>query len=71
MKRNYLDQGDCHDEILEKLNISGFDLILHDVDKFIRPRFYELVILVALKAIAQRNDLSLREQLHIWRPFDV
>ena len=71
MKRNYLDQGDCHDEILEKLNLSGFDLIIHDVDKFIRPRFYELVILVAIKAIAQNNDLSLREQLHTWRPFDV
>ena len=71
MKRNYLDQEDCHDEILEKLNLSGFDLIIHDVDKFIRPRFYELVILVTIKAIAQNNDLSLREQLHIWRPFDV
>ena len=71
MKRNYLDLGDCHDEILEKLNLSGFDLILHDVDKFIRPRFYELVILVAVSKIAQKNDFSLREQLHIWRPFDV
>ena len=71
MKRNYLGQEDCHDEILEKLNLSGFDLIIHDVDKFIRARFYELVILVAIKAIAQNNDLSLREQLHIWRPFDV
>jgi len=71
MKKDALNQNDRHEEILEKLNLPGLDQILHDTDKFIRPRFYELVILVAIKAIAEKNDFSLREQLHIWRPFDV
>tara|TARA_Y100001968_G_scaffold314816_1_gene340652 strand:- start:379 stop:594 length:216 start_codon:yes stop_codon:yes gene_type:complete len=71
MKNNSFEHKDRHDEILGKLNLSGFDLILHDVDKFIRPKFYELVILVAIGEIAQKNGFSVREQLHIWRPFDV
>ena len=71
MKKDDLNQNDRHEEILEKLNIPEFDLILYEADEFIRPRFYELVILFAVSKIAQKNDFSLREQLHIWRPFDV
>ena len=71
MKKDDLNQNDRHEEILEKLNLQGFDLILNDTDELIRPRFYELVILLAVSKIAQKNDFSLREQLHIWRPFDV
>ena len=71
MKKDDLNQNDRHEEILEKLNLQGFDLILNDTDELIRPRFYELVILVAVSKIAQKSDFSLREQLHIWRPFDV
>ena len=71
MKKDDLNQNDHYEEILEKLNLPGFDLILYDTDELIRPRFYELVILFAVRKIAQKNDFSLREQLHIWRPFDV
>ena len=31
----------------------------------------ELAILLAVKKVARLRGLTLKEQLHIWRPFDV
>ena len=58
-------------ETLNSLALSSFAEVLRDVDGFFRPVFIELVLVVAIQQVAQERGLTLREQLHIWRPFDV
>ena len=58
-------------ETLNSLALSNFAEVLRDVDGFFRPVFIELVLVVAIHQVAQERGLTLREQLHIWRPFDV
>ena len=41
------------------------------VDKTYEPLLKELAILLAVKKVARLRGLTLKEQLHIWRPFDV
>ena len=45
--------------------------VLIDLDKSIKPAWDLLLLIYACKKVAETNDLALREQLHIWRPFDV
>ena len=65
------DQQESNYELLNSLTLYGFAEVLRDVDVFLRPVFIELVLLVAIQQVAQERGLTLREQLHIWRPFDV
>ena len=65
------DQQESEFELLNSLALSGFAEVLLDVDGLLRPIFVELVLLVAIKQIAQERKMTLREQLHIWRPIDV
>ena len=58
-------------ETLNSLALSSFTEVLRDVDGVFRPVFIELVLVVAIQQVAQERGLTLREQLHIWRPFDV
>ena len=58
-------------ETLNSLALSSFSEVLRDVDGVFRPVFIELVLLVAIHEVAKERGLTLREQLHIWRPFDV
>ena len=41
------------------------------VDQALKPAFRELALLFACNQIAKSRQLSIREQLHLWRPFDV
>ena len=41
------------------------------VDQVLKPAFQELALLFACNQIAKSHQLSIREQLHLWRPFDV
>ena len=45
--------------------------VLIDIDQSIKPAWDLLLLIYACKKIAKTNDLTLREQLHIWRPMDV
>jgi len=45
--------------------------VLLDIDQKIKPAWDLLLLLYACKKIAKSNDLTLRQQLHTWRPFDV
>ena len=65
------DQQESDYELLNSLTLPGFAEVLRDVDYCLRPIFIELVLLVAIKEVAKERGLTLREQLHIWRPFDV
>ena len=49
----------------------GFCEILTDIDNALEPTWTQLVVLCACIEIAKQNDLTLKEQLHVWRPFDV
>jgi len=65
------DQQESDLKLLNTIALSGFSEVVRDVDYCIRPIFIELVLLVAIQQVAQERGLSLRELLHIWRPFDV
>ncbi len=65
------DQQESDLKLLNTIALSGFAEVVRDVDYCIRPIFIELVLLVAIQQVAQERGLTLREQLHIWRPFDV
>ena len=45
--------------------------VLLDIDQRIKPTWKFLVLLSACQKIAKANDLTLKQQLHTWRPFDV
>ena len=45
--------------------------VLLNIDQKIKPAWDLLLLLHACKKIAISNDLTLRQQLHTWRPFDV
>ena len=65
------DQQESDFKLLNSIALSGFAEVIWDVDYCLRPFFIELVLLVAIQQVAQERGLTLREQLHIWRPFDV
>ena len=65
------DQQESDYELLNSLTLPGLAEFLRDVDYCLRPIFIELVLLVAIQEVAKERSLTLREQLHIWRPFDV
>ncbi len=58
-------------ETLNSLALSSFTEVIRDVDYCLRPVFIELVLVVAIQQVAQERGLTLREQLHIWRPMNV
>ena len=41
------------------------------IDKVLLPAFQELALLFACNQIAESRQLTIREQLHLWRPMDV
>ena len=65
------DQQESDFKLLNSIALSGFAEVIWDVDYCLRPFFIELVLFVAIQEVAKERDLTLREQLHIWRPFDV
>ena len=70
-KKALKDPQESNHELLNTLAQNGFAEVLLDIDGLLRPIFVELVLLVAIKQVAQERKMTLREQLHIWRPFDV
>ena len=65
------DQKQSDFKLLNSIALSGFAEVIWDVDYCLRPFFIELVLLVAIQEVAKERGLTPREQLHIWRPFDV
>ena len=51
--------------------LPGFGEVLKNTDAILHPVWRDLALIVAIKIIAEKNDLTLKEQLSIWRPFDV
>ena len=41
------------------------------LDQVLSPEWQDLALLMACREIAKMNRLTLEEQLHCWRPFDV
>ena len=70
-KKALKDPQESNHELLNTLAQNVFAEVLLDIDGLLRPILVELVLLVAIKQIAQERKMTLREQLHIWRPFDV
>ena len=57
------------DDSLTVQNILEFaDCLLDDWRPYI---LNELTILLAVKKVARQRGLNLKEQIHIWRPFEV
>ena len=65
------DQQESDYELLNSLALPGFAEVIRDIDYCFRPFCTEHVLFVAIQHVAQERGLTLREQLHIWRPFDV
>ena len=70
-KKALEDQQESNREQFNSLGLSGFAEVLLTVDGLLKPLFIEIVLLVAIQQVAQKRNLTLREQLHTWRPFDV
>ena len=51
--------------------LPGFGEVLKDTDAILHPVWRDLVLIIAIKIIDKENDLNFKEQLHVWRPFDV
>jgi len=64
-------QQDSNNELYNSLGLSGFGEVLLTVDGLLKPLLIEIVLLVAIQQVAQKRNPPLREQLHIWRSFDV
>ena len=65
------DQQESDYELLNSVTLPSFAEVIRDIDYCLRPVFVELVLLVAIQEVAKERGLTLREQFHIWRPFDV
>ena len=64
-------QKESNHELFNSLGLSSFAEVPLTVDGLLKPHFIEIVLLMAIQQVAQKRNLTLREQLHIWRPFDV
>ena len=53
------------------MELPTYGEVLKQTDKILQPVWTDLVIIRACQIIAEQNDLTLSEQLKIWRPFDV
>ncbi len=56
---------------LNPKDLSTYGEVLLDTDQRIKPTWKFLVLLCACQKIAKANDLTLKQQLHTWRPMDV
>ena len=65
------DQKQSDFKLLNSIALSGFAEVIWDVDCCLRPFFIELALLVAIQEVVKERGLTPKEQLHIWRPFDV
>ena len=65
------DQQESDFKLLNSIALSGFAEVIWDVDCCLRPFFIELALLVAIQEVVKERGLTPKEQLHIWRPFDV
>ena len=65
------DQQESNKELLDSLALLGISQLLQELNGITRTILIEILLLITVKKIAEQNDLTLREQLHIWRPFDV
>ena len=70
-KKALQDQQESNQKRLNILALPGIGELFHDIDFITRPIIIEIVLLITIKRIAEQNDLTLSEQLKIWRPFDV
>tara|TARA_B100000965_G_scaffold397318_1_gene413680 strand:- start:796 stop:1089 length:294 start_codon:yes stop_codon:yes gene_type:complete len=53
------------------MELPGIEEVIKQTDDVLFPLWRDLALLLACLKIAKENKLKLREQLHIWRPFDV
>ena len=65
------DQQESNKELLDSLALLGIGQLLQELNGITRTILIQILLLITVKKIAEQNDLTLREQLHIWRPFDV
>ena len=56
---------------LNPKDLPTYGEVLIDIDQSMKPAWDLLLLIYACKKVSKTNDLTLREQLHTWRPFDV
>ena len=53
------------------MELPTYGEVVKETDQILQPAWNDLVVINACQIIAEQNDLTLSEQLKIWRPFDV
>ena len=53
------------------MELPTYGEVVKTTDGILQPVWTDLVVINACQIIAEQNDLTLSEQLKIWRPFDV
>ena len=70
-KKNFSTTQKPFNETDLDMELPGFEEVIKQTDEVLFPLWRDLALLLACLKIAEENKLKLREQLHIWRPFDV
>ena len=53
------------------MDLPTYGEVLKKTDGILYPAWRDLVIIYACKEVLKTEDITLREQFHTWRPFDV
>ena len=53
------------------MDLPTYGEVLKKTDGILYPVWRDLVIIFACKQLLNTEELTLKEQFHIWRPFDV
>ena len=53
------------------MELPTYGEVVKATDDILSPGWRDLVIIFACKQLLNTEELTLKEQLHIWRPFDV
>ena len=53
------------------MELPTYGEVVKTTDEILYPAWRDLVIIYACKQLLKTEELTLKEQLHTWRPFDV
>ena len=53
------------------MELPTYGEVVKTTDEILYTAWRDLVIIIACKQLLNTEELTLKEQFHIWRPFDV
>jgi hypothetical protein len=54
-----------------EMELPTYGEVVKTTDEILYTAWRDLVIIIACKQLLNTEELTLKEQFHIWRPFDV